>query len=99
MSIAVAALPGDDEIGAQGGDCLQVHLAVASHLRQRCGLGREVAEGHHANHLRASASRKQQLSDMRRKADDALRRALEANVFACIVGDLDRSVSGLRQRP
>ena len=89
MGVAVAAAPADHQVGAQADDGFEIDLGVAADLGQGAGGLRIVAVGDDADHVLAGTGGEQDLGDVRREADDALRRLREHDALAGVVGEFD----------
>ncbi len=81
----VAALPADDEVGLERRHGFEIDLRIAADARQRLGGGGPVAVFDGADDALARAGGEQHLGHVRRQADDALRRTLQAQLGAAVV--------------
>jgi hypothetical protein len=87
--------PGDDQVGRERHDALEVERAGIADSGLPCDFRRPIGRGEHADHALAGASGIQQLGGVRRKADNSYRGHRQSHRHARIV---DRQHRGQRCR-
>lgn len=97
--VARSALPENDDIRFQADDAFDIQIIGITDAGNGFGLLRIIAEPDGADDTLTGTGGEQQFRDVRRKADDALRRPVKPDLAAAVVGERQccRTITGRRR--